>query len=122
MKFSQLVKESDKTEVEVWVPYGDDGLELKIRPIGSKEFDAYVNRQFKIRRVTKSLDEEEVGKEAAANTVLIDWRGLIDDDDQEIQYSPEQALKLFKEAHRFYKDVIQISRSIAEGDSDLGNF
>ena len=57
---------------------------------------------------------DELMKRAIARTVLVDWEGLLDDNDQAIPFSPEEALKCLQESEDFYKEIFALA-----GERDL---
>lgn len=102
------------------VEYGE-GVFVSLRPMPNPEFDARMSnlRKPQIRRIRQGTfsDEErvQITKEAMAYTVVVGWRGIEDDDDQPVPYSPKQCLEYFNDPDLY--DFYQFCRTEA---ADLG--
>lgn len=60
-------------------------------------------------------DEESIERSLRVfcNTVLLDWRGVTDEDDQPIPYSSEEGYKLLSECDRLYDYLLEESQEIS---------
>jgi len=91
----------DKQVHGTWFPY-EAGIELKIARWGNEKFLAAQRQIVEQRKVVlnaKELTDEQrldANKEAAAQTILLDWRNL-DDDSGPVPYSPARALEFFRD-------------------------
>jgi hypothetical protein len=103
-----------KKEVEgVWctypVPGADTSIECLIARIGNKNYNQEVERL-----TQKWLDEhpsensdpgkrippdvmEDIYIQAVSMFVLLDWRNVLDDDDEDLAYTPEEGLKILRD-------------------------
>jgi hypothetical protein len=105
----------NKENQGVWVPY-QMGIELKVARLGNP---AYQQALVTLTEARKALlgcmelsDDQraDVQKEAVARTVLLDWRGIEDDEGNPIPYSPDQALLWFRdpELWRLYTFILMV--------------
>ena len=122
---SKLTGEN-KEEVEgVWTEYAP-GFSVKVARFGNSKFEKISRRLRRpmlkrLRRGGEFSEDiaDEIVMAAAAQTILLDWEGLVDDDEKPIPFSEEKALALFKESRRFYSEVLEISREAALFDEEL---
>lgn len=122
MRFSNFITDEKREDEGVWEPiHGPDGdtAELLVGRLGSNASQALFrrlrekrSRGFRGDSLPESV-EDEIMIEVLSRTVLLDWRGLKDDDDQEIPYSPEKARELLR-VKDFRAVVVQIA-----SDADL---
>jgi hypothetical protein len=98
----------------VWVTLGDD-IQVKIRRANSKKSKDVRKRLEKpylsmIRRDTlpDNVQEQIVAKHVAEG-ILIDWKGMTDDEDKELPFSLEAAVKLCTDYPDFRDDVINLA-------------
>jgi hypothetical protein len=100
----------------IWIDYVED-IRLKIARMGNPKYE---EEQARLTNLTGKtwLDlsedqKEDIIKEAASSTVLVDWENLQDDEDEIVEYSSEQALQYFKDQRfrYFYRDVMRIALS-----------
>jgi hypothetical protein len=91
----------DKQVNGTWFAY-EAGIELKIARWGNERFLQVQQQLVEQRKVVlnaRELTDEQrldVNKEAAARTILLDWRHL-DEDGVPVGYAPEQALAYFRD-------------------------
>jgi len=110
----------------VWVEFAE-GIEVCLARNGNRNYRKVLRQLTRphldiVRRVNLATEEEitddpelqagqelleDILKEVRANTILLGWRN-IQDDNGDIEYSPEKALEFFKDPrlHDFYKFVI----------------
>lgn len=101
----------------------DESSSLTVCRWGNKRFMAcygelmkphgFNNQQF--GRFENSVPQEEqtaILMEVVAKTILIGWTGMTDDG-EEIEYSPESALRIFKKHEVFLIDVINLAKEDA---------
>jgi hypothetical protein len=103
MKLSGLQVNVEALEQGAWVDDVPDmdGLRLKVRGIGNKDWrklsQKLVDQVPRRRRVAGRLDPEDqdrINSILLVDTGLVDWDGLDDDDGEPIPYSKELAKKL----------------------------
>lgn len=99
----------------VWVDAGA-GLRLKIARANNANFDKVLSRLTRphLQRIRNgSFPDEDMKKlvwQATAETILLDWENLEDEEGNEVPYSPEKALELLTE----YKDFRDMVSSYAQ--------
>ena len=85
----------------IWFDIGD-GVELKIARSNNKNFKKLAWEKVqkeKIKRVSKNgvftaEEEDEVLADLVAETVLLDWKGIADDNGEPFEYSKERAKEM----------------------------
>lgn len=114
MKFSKF-KTNQSLEVEgVWVDIGE-GAQVKVARIGNTAYQKYIERAYKPYRKmqrTGTVPEDlqrRIFTDALANTILLDWKGFTDDNDQPIPYSVDAAVKHLGEYKDFRELIVEIS-------------
>lgn len=98
-----------------WFDYAA-GIQVRIARMGNPAFNAHLRRLAKQKARGKT--QEQMAKEAAAHTIVKDWKGITETDDEgspEIPYSAAQCLKYFNDPayYDFYRWVNTVS-----GDDD----
>ena len=102
MKLSAIRADLDKELQGAWVPYAGD-IVLKIARWNNERCQEAYRKLLERRKVlldAKELTDEQridVQKEAASQTILLDWKGVEDDDGQPIPYSSDTALEWFRD-------------------------
>lgn len=97
--------------------YGD-GLELRIRRAGgsNQRFEKVTQQKFrKYDRLVKNdlLETDqmrEVMREVLAETVVISWKGVTDREGNELPFTKENCIQLFKDLPDLFDDVLEQSR------------
>jgi len=105
----------DKESKGVWVPY-ELGIELKVARLGNPGYQESLVKLTDARKalmgsIELSQDQRmDVQKEAVARTVLMDWRGIEDDQGNPVPFSPDKALEWFRdpELWRLYTFVLMV--------------
>lgn len=95
----------------VWIEV-DDGVEWLIARLNNEKAREMRRRLEKPYRSFANIPDkanEEILRKVIANTVLLDWKGITDDDGKLIPYSPEKAEELLKELPDFLTDVANAS-------------
>ena len=106
----------DKESKGVWVPY-ELGIELKVARLGNPAYQAVLTSLVNARKallgcLELSADQRaDVQKQAVARTVLMDWRGIEDEQGNPVLYSPEKALEWFRdpELWRLYTFILMVA-------------
>lgn len=110
LKLSTLAANLDVDVGGIWrpCPYGPEGFTVRIARGQNPEFvrlhAEYLSQVEKSSPDPSTETEEEVGArvKAAARAIVTDWRGLRDDDKNDVPYSPEVAEILLSD-DKFYK-------------------
>lgn len=118
VNISALKTNPQAEEEGVWVDYENTGVKLKIARIGNPAFDKAVNKLSaphlkKIRNGDASL-QEKLTKEAIAETILLDWKGIEDDDGKTLKYSKKLSKELLNDPalRDLYKFVLITSNDV----------
>ena len=102
MKLGAIRADLDKELQGAWVSYAGD-IVLKIARWNNERCQEVYRKLLEHRKVllnAKELTEEQridVQKEAASQTILLDWKGVEDDAGQLIPYSSQTALEWFRD-------------------------
>jgi hypothetical protein len=126
MKLSEAKIDSSRLEAGDWVKNIPDmgDLELKVRGLGNADYRRRqaalfrtLPRSGRAQGVIDPADADRIEAILLVETVLVDWRGLIGDDDQPIPYSKEFAQKLLTEPdYRPFRAAVAWAASVvAEG-------
>jgi len=113
-RLSNFKTDKSKEEEGVWVPY-ENGFEILIARMGNRRFKEFMMKKGKkhmrqLERGTIDLDTaDELMREAILETILLDWRNLLDDNDQQIPYSKEEARKALA-IDDFYKEIFELAQ------------
>jgi hypothetical protein len=118
---SELTMDPVKSVEGVWVGW-EVGIKLLIARDGNPKHRTLAKRRLDphgkdIANGTMDKDVlENIVKEVAAQTILLDWKNVTDPEtDEPIAYSPEEGVKAFNTEglERFYEFVIAASKNIA---------
>jgi len=116
LKLSKF-KVDPRLETEgIWVEV-DSGLALRLARITAPAYEAFLRKKLRavatgargvrtMLQLESTHNEDAVVMEGIARFILLDWRGLLDDDGVAIPYSPENALAFFTEYPDFYRLVV----------------
>ena len=102
VKINSLRVDPEKMESGVWVPFMD-GVEIKVARLGNRSFNTLVRKLTepfrKEQRDGQVPDEqmEDVMLKATAKTLLLDWKGVEDENGKALKYSAKQAYEWFKD-------------------------
>lgn len=108
--------DKEKAQNGVWQELG--GIRLLIAHIGNQQYRNKIEsltsgKRGKIRRGTAQLSEyESINRRAVAETVLLDWENLQDDNGKDIPYSIQKVVQLFDEFPQFYEDVMELASNL----------
>lgn len=116
-----MTLDSLKTNLEsevggVWFDYPGTPIKLKIARAGNIEFDKEFRKILKGTRMSIleiETDAFDLQKLAVAKHILIDWKGVIDEDGSLVIYDSDKGLEMFNddEFYSFYKFVLRCSES-----------
>lgn len=119
-KLSSLKNNVAAEVAGVWVPYAA-GIEVKIARLGNPKYEAYLRklsaphtRQLRDGELDNTV-AEELTKRAMARHILLDWRGMEDDDGNEMVYSEQLAFEVLSnpEYRDFYRDIMEMANKRA---------
>lgn len=130
-KISQLKTDLKRETEGAWVDYRP-GVRLRIARVNNPNYDALLRKLGKpyrsqLRREDLAGDVlDDIVRKVFAETVLLDWEGIEDDDGKPVPYSKEQALAYLTDIPDFYRDVQELAGQaalfrIAERDDSVGN-
>lgn len=112
MGFLSKYKTDKTAEVAgVWVEM-DEGVEIRVARLNNeKARDERRKLEKPYRNFQQVPDKvsEEIMRKVVARTVLVDWRGLTDEDGKAVPYSAEKAEELFVAYPDFLNDVVGAS-------------
>jgi len=117
MKISKLKTDSDLEVNGVWVDIGD-GAEILVARIENPRYKERLRTLGKQYRHTMTRGmlpievQEELLYQTASETILLDWKGITDDDGKNIKYSQKKAYELLKEVRDFRDIVFEISETM----------
>jgi hypothetical protein len=119
LKIGQLKTDEKKVKDGVWVEFAD-GFDVKLAPNQNKKYIEFLRKRAstKMRGYRSGFAEKEdidpYMNEAMARHIILDWRGLFDDDEEtEIPYTWEVALDLLEKSIPFYSFVIEESNRMS---------
>ena len=119
-KLSKFQQDVTKSEEGTQIDLGD-GLIVTVCRIGCKSYNDSIKKQtapYQRQIRNKTLDDfvfENIMNKAFADTILIDWKGMEDDDGKEIVYSKEKCFEILSNpAYKDLKDTISDLANEAE--------
>ena len=128
MQLKQYAVDENLAENGRRVPLGKDSF-ITVAKFGNRKFNEmfrkltapYGNR---VNRI-EPKEQEEIYLECMAKTIVLDWGGIFDGED-EIAYSPENVIAMFRKYPEFHAEVLEMAkeyRTFVEDDTaeDLGN-
>lgn len=116
MKLSSFKETKAETD-GIWFVYAP-GVEFRIASFQNRRMQKELVRRGKPMRrgmQIRGVDEETVEPvmiEAMSVAVLLDWKGITDDDDQPVEYTPELGAEGMKEHRKLYLFVLQCSQDM----------
>lgn len=129
MKLSSLKTDTATIEQGRWVKDIPDmgGLELKVRGLGNTDYRRLMDKKVEaVPRAKKvrgldTAERDRVVSECLHEAILIDWKGLTDDNDEPLPYTKEHAFQLLTDPDfaRFRGAVIWAAGVVSE-EADLG--
>lgn len=128
MKLSALKTDVAKLEAGQWV--GDipemEGLELRVRGLGNTDYKRLYEKKAgaipksrKMRGIARE-DHDRIVGECLHEAVLLDWRGLKNDDDSDLPFDGDLAAELLSkpEFAKFRGAVIWAANLVSEEASE----
>jgi hypothetical protein len=116
MKISRFATDLDLEENGVWVDIGE-GAELLVARVGNPRYSEAIRKLTKpvrqqLRNDTLPADKmDEIMLKAFSETILLDWKGIEDDNGKPIKYSTENAYQLMRDLKDFRAIVDEIARA-----------
>lgn len=119
---------SEKEKEGKWMPIAD-GVEFLVKRYGGannskvKEMNAKFVKPF-ARQLQKGILPQEVERNIYVKTFvhvsMVDWKGVLDGDGNEIPFSIEAAIDLFTQLPELFDDVATIASDFETFKEDLG--
>lgn len=114
MRFSEYQTDPALEEEGVWIRLRKGDAEVLVARAGNSQHEALLRRLKKRhgQRFRGELPDdivEEIATEAIARTILLDWKGIEDDDGNPIPYSSDKARELLKLSKDFRHEITQIA-------------
>lgn len=123
-KLRDITADRNKEVQGVWLPVGE-GFDVKVARMPNPKFNARLQelgRPYRSQLRRGQYDAATVEKlttEAMAETVLLDWRGLEDDDGNPIPYSQQKAKELLSDNSSFAEIVQELASDYSNFQYDL---
>lgn len=115
MKISRFATDLGLEEEGVWVDIGE-GAQLKVARVGNPRYRSRVRelskpykRQIRADILPEDMSDEIVLR-AFSETILLDWKGIEDDNGEPIPYSHENAYELLKGLRDFRTLVADVAQ------------
>lgn len=116
MKLSDIKVDVNRAEQGDWVSDVPEleGVRLKVRGLSNPDFQrvvdkltAAVPRHKRVNGRIDPVERDRIGGQALAQTILLDWDGLTQEDGSVLPYSPDLARKLLTEPEfRVFRDGV----------------
>ena len=126
MKLSKIENNLEKENEGVWLTYDGD-IEVKIARFGNDRYQKIAEALYK--PVKKQLQRGSLGSKratelaskAVAKGIIVDWRGIEDDDGNLIPFSEEKAIEfMLNPKLKDFKDwIANESQSIANFENEV---
>lgn len=123
MKIGLLRTNQTKENDGVWVTIveGRDGeapFRIKVRRLGCPAFQESQRQLMKDKAIgfrgnASETDALEITRQAVADTILVDWEGLQEDDGSPIPFSPAKSRELLLSVTDFYKLVFTEANNVS---------
>ena len=111
----RMFKTDTKAEIKgIWREIGYGASILVARKGNTKYNELFLEKMEQISTKKKIDDEESkyMMYEIVAKSILLDWKGIYDENEKEIEYSVEQAIKTFETCKDFYTLVFDIASNM----------
>ena len=114
MKLSKF-KTNQTLETEgVWIDIGE-GAKIKVARIGNTAYAKHLERLYKPYRKMQRTGtvpddiQRKIFVDAIANTILLDWDGFTNDNDQPVPYSVDAAIQYLTDMKDFRELVVEMA-------------
>jgi len=121
MSLYKKFKTSETHEQDgIWLDYGESGA-IKIARAGGANV-RYVKRIEKLQKKYKrqiqldimdDADNVKIMREAYADTVVLDWKGVTNEDDEPMEFNKQNCIKLFTDLPDLFLDVVTQATNVA---------
>lgn len=114
-RFSKLKTDENLENEGTWVDY-ESTFRVKIARIGCRRYKEYMMKAGKPHMRSLKRGEidndlaDDILRKAIAETILLDWEGLYDDNDNPIPFSKENALTCLNESTDFYLEIFAMAQ------------
>lgn len=114
VRFSKYETDATLEDEGVWETY-EGAFRVKIGRINNSGFqEFFMKSENQTGQETEDEDVKiDVMKRAVAETILLDWEGMLDDKDKLIPYSPKEALKRLTSSSEFYNRIVVLANQRA---------
>ncbi len=109
-----------ESEIGVWLSFPGDRKFRCLRAGGSNKrfiraFQAAIkpHRRQMDRGTLDPEVSEQIMREVYSRTVVLDWKGIKDAEGQDVPYSPEAAVELFKAVPEMFNDITTLCADMA---------
>ncbi|MBB76531.1 MAG: hypothetical protein CMJ75_18660 [Planctomycetaceae bacterium] len=109
-KLGDFATDLNKERDGIWFRYHGSDFECRIARIGNPNFEGAKRRALRDEKVRRAVEGGLTVKESkhalaplVAEYILVDWRGLEDDDGNPLPYSIEKATEMLRDDR--YRDV-----------------
>ena len=117
----------EKDTKGVWIEFPAAGVRLRIARAGitNKRYQAALEKALKPyrRALGKGLMDDDTAKKIVmkvfADTIVMDWEGLEDEDGQPVEFSAEACFKVFSDLPEFFGDVQGEAQDLAAFREDF---
>jgi len=97
VKLSALKVDPEASRDGIWFDWVQ-GVRLKIARIGNPAFDARLRALMdEAQERGETANQDEVTKQAVAETVLVDWEGIDQDNGKPLKWSPKVSAELLSD-------------------------
>lgn len=112
MSFLNKYKTDKRAEVEgVWVEV-DAGTSFRIARLNNdkaREMRRTLEKPYRNFQTIPDSKSEEFLRKIVAHTILLDWKGMTDENGTEIAHSPEAVERILKDYPDLLNDVVMLS-------------
>lgn len=99
-----------------WFEMGEWRIKLRrLQSKASQKARAEAERPFaRAIQMNKLTDGQRIHllHEQLAHGVVVDWEGILDDDDKPLKYDPQRAIKLFEQYEDLVIDIVNLSKEM----------
>lgn len=112
-------------EKGIWLNYGDFKIKIARAGGGNKRFEASCKNRLKgyeraLQIGALSNDKaNELMQEIYAESVILDWENVTDEEGKPIPFNKENVLKVLKDLPELFKDLEENARKVALFRQDL---
>lgn len=123
--YSAFKTDKQLEETGIWLNYGDFKIKIARAGGSNKRFENSCKNRLKgyeraLQIGALSNDKaNELMQEIYAESVILDWEGVKDEDGNTLEYNKENVLKVLKDLPELFKDLEDNSKKIALFRQDI---